>query len=1085
MSKPKLYALMVGINNYHPSSNVAPLYGCKNDIVNFHAFLKDHYSNNYTINTKTLFDEAASYQNIVDHFGEQFLLQANKEDTVLFYYSGHGAQERTAQEFLPYSPTGKEETIVCYDSRTLKGLDLADKELRVLLHRIGQQCPNIIVIMDCCHSGTATRSANNRQGMRTRQAYFRDKARPYSTYLNGFYEDNYPNGENINELSTPHILLAACDKRQKALELASNNGLFSSQLLRVLKADRHQSYSDLFSKTRIAMREIVEEQHPQFDIIGNFNPNRLFLATETTASKNRRSVYFSSNGNWEVEAGALHGLAVNANAPILYHIYDDHQQIGTAKVRSVGIQTSQLELIDVQANPSKTYQGELLSLPAAGIPFLVQADEAGEARLKAALEHYQPLHFELVNYGKGIPYQLVISESKVILKDTAQSLILRTIKGGNDAKVFTDLFAYMEHIAEWEKAKLLRNDKSKIDPSQIDFIFECDGKTYLNDEIELSTFLDGADFQAVPFSMKVVNNSPHDLYCSLYYCSENFAIYFLNDELLPSKKEVIIYDNDTLNLDDGKTIAHNFFQLIVSSEQISEFLLVEEELPIGETKVYPRKRNMAGLAELSLAGEKGLGSRMKKQKKLVNEWCTFQKNITLKGRQNAVNPDQVIQLEDNTLQILPHPSFQANVSTSKEASNTRNINSIAMITRLIEDQDVELLSLGRQTRSTQERSNLLELSEIKNEADLKENPLHIQLNTELQADETILPITFDGEHFLPIGQVHTDEKGKTHIAIHHLPEEQAITKRSIFRALKLCFLKVALKRKATDLHQLSWVDYQLSKARLRTDDIELKVAEAENILLVVHGIIGNTKAMVNFMAGNTNYDLILAFDYENLNTKIELIAKGLKEKLKNAGINEHKKITILAHSMGGLVSRYFVEYLDGANWVKHLILAGTPNAGSAMAKMPAYRDKTLTLMGFALNYLVDIPFAGKLVKVLEGSKTLTVTLEQMDKDNKEDELLENLAEAVDPKIPYSIVAGDLDAFFEKNEGAKKLMDKLLKLGGKLFYGTTPNDIAVSIESIKSVNRDRVPAPEMVEVACHHLNYFDDPAGREALNKFLR
>lgn len=51
------------------------------------------------------------------------------------------------------------------------------------------------------------------------------------------------------------------------------------------------------------------------------------------------------------------------------------------------------------------------------------------------------------------------------------------------------------------------------------------------------------------------------------------------------------------------------------------------------------------------------------------------------------------------------------------------------------------------------------------------------------------------------------------------------------------------------------------------------------------------------------------------------------------------------------------------------------------------------------------------------------------------------------------------------------MNKLYRQGAKLFYGERSNDIAVSVNSILTIPKDWHPT--IREVACHHLNYFED------------
>ncbi len=68
------------------------------------------------------------------------------------------------------------------------------------------------------------------------------------------------------------------------------------------------------------------------------------------------------------------------------------------------------------------------------------------------------------------------------------------------------------------------------------------------------------------------------------------------------------------------------------------------------------------------------------------------------------------------------------------------------------------------------------------------------------------------------------------------------------------------------------------------------------------------------------------FSYDCRDEWIEDIAKQLEEFIRSeAGDRE---IAIIAHSMGGIISRYYVEKLGGAKKTKALVLLGTPNRGT-------------------------------------------------------------------------------------------------------------------------------------------------------------
>ena len=52
-----------------------------------------------------------------------------------------------------------------------------------------------------------------------------------------------------------------------------------------------------------------------------------------------------------------------------------------------------------------------------------------------------------------------------------------------------------------------------------------------------------------------------------------------------------------------------------------------------------------------------------------------------------------------------------------------------------------------------------------------------------------------------------------------------------------------------------------------------------------------------------------------------------------------------------------------------------------------------------------------------------------------------------------------------------------------FFGQ-PNDIAVKVDSIKSVNSERTYPPQIQEVACDHMVYFYHPEGLQGLSQAI-
>ena len=204
------------------------------------------------------------------------------------------------------------------------------------------------------------------------------------------------------------------------------------------------------------------------------------------------------------------------------------------------------------------------------------------------------------------------------------------------------------------------------------------------------------------------------------------------------------------------------------------------------------------------------------------------------------------------------------------------------------------------------------------------------------------------------------------------------------------------------------------------------------------------------------------------------------------GANDGKIFDILAHSMGGLVSRYMIEFIrKGDNLVDNLFMFGTPNGGSVFGDIPAFRDKLTALLTVGLNYgKVWLGTVGIVLdyfnKFLIGTRVLTVTLTQM---STEGDFIDQLVNSeVKVQTKYTIIAGDItdyqtldDAFFSK------LMDAiLLKIGN--VVNDEPNDIAVMVEDIRAVPQEMEALK--YDVCCHHMNYFEKGEGLRILKEVM-
>lgn len=528
------------------------------------------------------------------------------------------------------------------------------------------------------------------------------------------------------------------------------------------------------------------------------------------------------------------------------------------------------------------------------------------------------------------------------------------------------------------------------------------------------------------------------------------------------------------------------------------------------------------LVQSGLDADKSMG-RLKRAGS-TDGWDARTLKMTIVRQQDQIQSDKEASLADGNITIKPRAGVTANLSVTatgdQETSRSLQVNPFQQM----EAQGISLVDF-RKERSLG-KQNVLELSnlEVESPESLIEDPLQIELNDSLTEDEVMVPLTFDGEFFRVIGDAEQVD-GKVLVNIRALPATKKVfdenggfipnplgteeDERSLIKGLKMVFMKWSAKKeddedeqakKLAAINKLCWVKYLDDGSIERMEgNVASHVKEAKNILLTVHGIIGDTEViaanvpnMVN-KAGESmadKYDLVLTYDYENLNTPISETAEDLQKKLAAVGIDasNSNKITILAHSMGGLVSRHLVEKLGGDAFVKHLVMAGTPNAGSPFGNVPGYLSFATNILDIAFNFIPAIaPASGALSKGLKAlsDAELFETLEQMKPGSEFLEAL-NDPNQTPSGVDYAVLAGDVSKFKATGSRFARFIENSTIAVGNLANKPTEHDIAVSVDGILNeiVWKARKQTVSSTIIACHHLNYFITDVGQEALGEIL-
>jgi pimeloyl-ACP methyl ester carboxylesterase len=120
--------------------------------------------------------------------------------------------------------------------------------------------------------------------------------------------------------------------------------------------------------------------------------------------------------------------------------------------------------------------------------------------------------------------------------------------------------------------------------------------------------------------------------------------------------------------------------------------------------------------------------------------------------------------------------------------------------------------------------------------------------------------------------------------------------------------------------------------------------------------------------GSRSYYIFL-YDWRQDNVKSARRLYQLIEQIRQDYSNPELEVDLIAHSMGGLIARYFLRYgeqdmlnsntfeinLDGAHRVRRVILLGTPNLGSANILHAFIKGRKIGLRRISTETLVTMP----------------------------------------------------------------------------------------------------------------------------------
>lgn len=1133
---------------------IPSLKGSVNDIKQVAAFLRERCAKDSdwqliepSNQRWILTNEEATRQAIINGF-QQHLCNADSDDVVLFYYAGYGAQEKAPEEFWHLEPDRLDKTLVCYDSRTEDSRDLADKELAYLISKVAQKNPHILSILDCCHSGLGTRDLSPETTVRRSPIDWRE--RPLSSFI--FAEDQTALDELLTathdqkqQIQGQHIMFSACRDYELAKEYKTADGqfrgAFSYFLLQTLERTNGSiTYQDLAKNIHALVNSKIKDQSPQVAASDPEELNKLFLGGAISTRPEYFTLNYSQNDqSWVIDGGNLHGIPQLANGGdtllAFFPVGTTSEQlqqlstaVGEARVTQVLSQKSLVEIIGggESLSAAESYWALVTNLPLPALKVYIKGEATGVELAQQVLQT-ATLYVNQIDKHTDADCHLLADNGQywITLPADARSSLVDPIpeypnSAGYTIENATLVLRRLEHIARWHNIIQFSNPSTSVikpDDVEMEIVILSGNQETASSEVRVEYTYENDAWQFPIIQIKLTNHSDKTLYCNVLDLSESYTVdvpFFEHKSSfqLAAKETITSFNNIGFIVPDiywqqGRTEYKDVFKLIVSTTEFDASLLEQDGITSPSITRFLGER-VGSLDRLMLAVNTCEAVRASGN---YDDWLTKQVTITIVRPQES----QLIQSEHSTLlqngvvEVQPHPILQAKVNLTSVWLASKDLGNL--IFPAILRQQPNVTELWQFTPSCGSDSGLsaLELSDVEDYTVVKpEKPLKFLVNTALADNEYLLPFAYDGEFFLPLGSGKKAGNGKTEVSLERL-SRPIFSSRSLQGSIWIFLAKLSNQKRGlpfeypilavADIGENEVITYEKNQEKIKA-----QVREARRIILLIHGIISDNASIIpianktiievngQLLPIKELYDVVLIFDYENTQTTIEENARLLGQRLEAIGLgaSHGKELHIVAHSLGGLVSRWFIEQEGGNQVVQHLVMLGTPNAGF---NWPVVEDWVLTALGIGLNQLSTMAWNRKvLADLLEFLEAKDYSLEQM---QPESDFIKAIAKNPDPAVPYTIIAGNKSlvpvAVEIQPDWQSSLIERLVqRLLGKavdLTFFQQPNDIAVTLASVKSVSNQRTPRPKILlpDAACDHFTYFTHQLGLAALAKAIQ
>ena len=533
MGTPHIYALLVGIDDY--PAPVPSLRGCVGDVTAALAMLS-HRVGEEGLSAFVLTDAHATRSAITDAF-HAHLGQATADDVAVFYYSGHGSQQACPPELWGGEPDHRNETIVCVDSRQPGSWDLADKELATLVAGVTASGCHLLVVLDCCHSGTGTRDLDET----VRQAPEDERARPASTFLAGTLDGGAEEAPGATRslaadgvtATGRHVLLAACRADETAKEvtvLGVHRGALSAALETALRdGEGRITYREVLRAVTAGVRRCVGEQHPQLESVDASELDRPFLGGAIPTTPRQLTLSRLPEG-WSIDYGAVHGvpepIGDDTTELAVYPLTatTTGAPLATATVTSV-LPDRSIVSLSAPLDEGSVYRAVVTGIPLRPLQVAVRGSDVDTTVLREAARAVDSTLLTLVPdvTGSDRPQADLTVEATdegfVITRPGVTRPLVPVVDGDGRAE---RTVAALAHVARWLRLAAVRNPVTQLPSGAVELSLTSPSGALADDGTLSISYADGVP---PPFTVTLRNTTEISLWAALIDLTETYGIF--------------------------------------------------------------------------------------------------------------------------------------------------------------------------------------------------------------------------------------------------------------------------------------------------------------------------------------------------------------------------------------------------------------------------------------------------------------------------------------------------------------------------------------------------------------------------------